>query len=164
MWRYELHPPYLINVATPPCESRSTENVILQLNITKEHYTRCIIASSKWTRVTMCLKFAYFGCYTTMCVWNKDSWHRRPAKTLDANLVWRCDWPVAWPSEIMCACWWWTLWSLITAVTRMFIYMTFLLPEHFMKLSMFNGYFVVNIKSWSCVHVHFRCFDFHKVV
>jgi len=33
----------------------------------------------------------------------------RPSKTLDANLVWlwkghhcRCDWPVAWPSEIVC--------------------------------------------------------------
>jgi len=21
---------------------------------------------------------------------------------------------------------------------------------------------VVNIRSWSCVHVHFWCFDFHK--
>jgi len=26
MWRYVLHPPYLINVATLPCESRKTEN------------------------------------------------------------------------------------------------------------------------------------------
>jgi len=25
--------------------------------------------------------------------------------------AWRCDWPVAWPSEIMCACWWCTLWT-----------------------------------------------------
>jgi len=24
--------------------------------------------------------------------------------------------------------------------------------------------FVVNIISWICVHMHFRCFDFHKVV
>jgi len=41
-------------------------------------------------------------------------------------------------------------------------------PEDFMKLSMQfharNGYFVVNIKRWSCVHMHFRFFDFHKVV
>jgi len=37
-----------------------------------------------------------------------------------------------------------------------------------MKLSMkcdaCNGYFVVNIKSWICVLMHFRCFDFHKIV
>jgi len=25
-WRYEFHPPYLINAATLPCESRKTEN------------------------------------------------------------------------------------------------------------------------------------------
>jgi len=40
--------------------------------------------------------------------------------------------------------------------------------EYFMKLSMkfdaCNGYFVVIIKSQSCAHMHFRCFDFHKVV
>jgi len=59
----------------------------------------------------MRLKFTYLRCYTAMRIWNTDSWHRRPAKMLTANLVWVwpghhwcCDWPVAWPSEIMCAC------------------------------------------------------------
>ena len=41
-------------------------------------------------------------------------------------------------------------------------------PECFMKMSMqlyaFKGYLVVNIVSWSCVHMHFRCFHFHKVL
>ena len=40
--------------------------------------------------------------------------------------------------------------------------------ERFVKLSMqfgaFDGYFVVNVKSWICVHMHFRCFNFNKVV
>jgi len=40
--------------------------------------------------------------------------------------------------------------------------------EHLFKLSVqfdaFNGYFVVNFKRWTCVHMHFRCFNFHKVV
>jgi len=27
-----------------------------------------------------------------------------------------------------------------------------------------NSYFVANIISWSCVDMHFQCFDFHKVV
>jgi len=38
--------------------------------------------------------------------------------------------------------------------------------EHFVKLLMqfcaFYGYFVV--KSWICLHMHFRCFKFNKVV
>jgi len=69
----------------------------------------------------MCLIFTYLGCYTAKRVWNKDSWHRRPAKTLDANLFWL--WPEhhRWQSEIMCACWWWTLWT--HALTWTFIYM-----------------------------------------
>jgi len=37
-------------------------------NITARYYQRklhqMIIASSKWTRVIMCLKFTYFGCCT----------------------------------------------------------------------------------------------------
>jgi len=33
----------------------------------------------------------------------------------------RCDWPVAWPSEIICACCWWTLWT--HTLTWMFTYM-----------------------------------------
>jgi len=35
MWQCALHPPHLINVATLPCESQNTENVILQWDITK---------------------------------------------------------------------------------------------------------------------------------
>jgi len=34
---YELHPPHLITVATLPCESRNSKNVILQWDITKEN-------------------------------------------------------------------------------------------------------------------------------
>jgi len=129
MWRHELHSLHLMYVAALPCESQNTENVTSQQKITKENYINCrpIIVSSKWTTVIMCLKFTYLGCYIAMRVWN-DSWRRRPAKTLDANLVslWsgyhrRYDWPVAWSSEIMCACWWWTLWT--HALTWMFIYM-----------------------------------------
>ena len=42
---------YLISVTTLPCESQNTENVTLQLDITKENCIRCIIALSKLTRV-----------------------------------------------------------------------------------------------------------------
>jgi len=125
MWQYELYPPHLINVATPPCESQNTENVILQPDITKENCIKCIIDSSKWIRVIMCLTFTYLGCYTAKHVWNKDSWHRQPAKTLDANLfnltLTGTSSMLAWPPEIICACWWWTLW--IHALPGMFIYM-----------------------------------------
>jgi len=58
MLGYELHPPHLINVATLPCE-----NVILQRRIAKENCIKCNIASSKCTRVIMCLKFTYLWRY-----------------------------------------------------------------------------------------------------
>jgi len=61
MQQYELHSPHLTNVATLLCESQNTENIILQRDITKENCIRCITASSKWTRVIMCLKFTYMG-------------------------------------------------------------------------------------------------------
>jgi len=169
MWQYELHPPHQINVVTLPCESQNTENVILQWDITKENCITCIIASSKWTRVIMCLTLTYLGCYAAKCAWNKDSWHRRPTKMLDANLVW------LWREHHQCQHWWCSgMRSCIHAggwhfermlwLERSFIWFT----EHFMKLSMeldaCNGYFLLNIKSWICVHIHFGFFDFHKVV
>ena len=95
-WQYELHPPHLISVATLPCESQNAKNVTLQWDITKENCIICIIASSKWTRVIMCLTLTYSGCYTAKRAWNKDSWHRRPAKMLDANLFW------LWPGRHRC--------------------------------------------------------------
>jgi len=33
-----------------------------------------------------------------------------------------------------------------------------------MQFHAFNGYFVVDIKRLTCVHMHFQCFNFHKVV
>jgi len=36
MRRYELYPPHLITVATLPCESQNTKNIILHWDITKE--------------------------------------------------------------------------------------------------------------------------------
>jgi len=61
MRQYERQSPHLINVATLPCVSQNTENVILQRDITKEICITCIIASSKWTRVIMCSKFTHMG-------------------------------------------------------------------------------------------------------
>jgi len=45
MSQYELHQHHLINVATLPCESQNTENVILQWDVTKDNCIRCVIAS-----------------------------------------------------------------------------------------------------------------------
>jgi len=69
MCQRELRPPHIINVATLPCKSQNTENVILQRDITKENCIRCIIASSKWTRVIICLKVTYMGVlYSKACM------------------------------------------------------------------------------------------------
>ena len=64
VWRYELHPPHLINVVTLTCKSHNTENVILQREITKENCTKCI----SFIKVDQ-------GRFAT-------------SKTLYANLVW----------------------------------------------------------------------------
>ena len=44
MRQCKRHLPHLINVATLPCESQYTKNVILRRDITKENCIRCIIA------------------------------------------------------------------------------------------------------------------------
>jgi len=44
----------------------------------------------------MCLTFPYLVFYTAKRAWNKDSWHRQPAKTLDTNLFW------LWPERHQC--------------------------------------------------------------
>jgi len=32
-----------------------------------------------------------------------------------------------------------------------------------MEFDAFNVYYVLKMKRWTCVHMHFRCFNFHKV-
>ena len=84
MWWYKLHPPHLISIATLPCESWNSEDVILQWVITKENCIKCVVyTSSKWT-----CRLYNLGCYAAMRVRNKDLWHLWPPKTLDANLGW----------------------------------------------------------------------------
>jgi len=118
MWRYELRPPHLINVAIVPCESQNTEKCNNTVGKLHQMYR---IASSKWT-----CRLWNLGYCAVMRVRNKALWHQWPAKMLNVNSVWfstecyqGCDCQVARPSEIMCACWWWTLWT--HAVKLLFI-------------------------------------------
>jgi len=70
MWRYERHWHHLSSVATLPYESQNTENVLLQWDITKENCIRCIIASSKWTRVIMWLNVSHVQrSFATTSLW-----------------------------------------------------------------------------------------------
>jgi len=141
-----------------------TQNVILQWDITKENCIRCIIGSSKWTRVIMCLTLTYLGCYTAKRVWNKDSWYWWPAQTLDAILFW------LWPEHHRC--WRDHLRSRVPAGGGDFehmlwyecsvIWFTRTFHETATVTDACNGYFVVNIKSWSCVHMHFWFSTFTK--
>jgi len=106
----------------------------------------------------MCLRFTYSGCYTAKRVWNKHSWHQRPAKTLDGNLFW------LWPEHHRC----WRdhlrvrscvhaggghfermLWSECSCIwfSRTFDETVNLI------IGAWNGNFVVIIKSWSCVYI-----------
>ena len=112
---------YLVKVKTP-------KNVIfgLQRDITKENCIRCIIASSKWTRVIMCL------IHVGLLIWGVIQQSVHETKIHDINdlqkrLVQTCfDFHrnvinagvTIWNQ---CACWWLTLWT--HALTWMFIYM-----------------------------------------
>ena len=125
-----------------------------------------IITSSKWTRVITCLIFTYLGCYTAKRVWNKNLWRQQPTKMLDANLFWR------WPEHHRCWCdhLRWCVHAGGGHFQRMlwpecsFMWFTRTFYETVNVIWCINSYFVVDIKSWSCVHMHFRFFDFHKVV
>jgi len=130
---------------------------------------RYIIASSKWTRVIMCLEFTYMGVNQQSVHERKDSWHRRSAKMLDTNLVW------LWPEHHQC----WrecvTIWDhvcmlvvdTLNACSDMNVHLRDS-PEHLWNcqrnLMHVTAISVVNIKRWSCVQMHFRFFDFHNVV
>ena len=66
MSQYETHQCHLFNVAKLPCESRNSENIILQWDITKENCIKCIIyASSKWTCRLSNLQFVQQHMYKT---------------------------------------------------------------------------------------------------
>jgi len=112
MWQYELHPPYLINVAILPCESRNRKNVILQCDITKENCIKHIVYASQNGPVD----YKIWGVAQQCNERRLDISDLQ--KMLDANLGWLwterhrgCNWPVVQQSEIMYACWWWTLWT-----------------------------------------------------
>jgi len=113
MWRYELHPPHLINVATLPCESRNSKNVISQWDITKQN---CIKVSYMLHRngpvdykILGAMQQCLYG--TKICdIYDLQNAWRKLGLTLNRTLL-GCDWPVVWPFEIMCVCWWRTLWT-----------------------------------------------------
>jgi len=162
-----FHPPHLSNIGTPPCESRNTKNVKLQWYITKDSCTRFIIALLKCTMV-MCLIFSYLGYCAAVCVQNKDSWHRWPAKTFDANSVWLRTWHYR-----CCSMWHDHLWSCVHAggghfecmLWSSFIwFITYYKTVNGQSIDAFNGYSVVNIRILISVRLHFWCFNFHKVV
>jgi len=137
---------YLVKLETP---KMLYDSVIF---ITKVNCIRCIIASLKWTSV-MCHIIYLFGVLCSNAC-TKQIWHLWPARTLDANLVrlWtgryqRCSWPVAWPSDVMCACW------------RAGIHFEHMLSE-------------MNVHLWNCqcnlmhlaLNLCFQSFNFYRVV
>jgi len=148
---YELHAPHLINVATLPCETQNTENVIYSGILTKRIASDVSQLHKSGPGSSYVLSFLIWGVI-------QQSLHETKIHDIDdLRKLTGTSSMLALPSEIMCACWWWTLW------THTQLYDS---PEHFTKLQLdaCNDYFVVNITSLSCVHVHFRCFDFRKLV
>ena len=131
----EHDPPHVINVATLPCESQNTENVILQLYITTKklhHMYHSFIKVDQGHHVPYIYLFRVL--YSKACVKQrfmtsttcKHAWYKLVLTLTGTSSM------LAWPSEIMCAWWWWTLWT--HNLTWMFIYMIH--QNIFMNLSM----------------------------
>jgi len=109
MWLYELHLPHLINVATLLCESQNS----WKCNVTVGYYQRKLyqMYRIRFNEMDLCIIKFRVLC-STQCAKQRFV-TSMTCKTLYANLGWLwteryrvCDWPVARPSEIMCACWW----------------------------------------------------------
>jgi len=106
MWCYELHSPHLINVATLPCESRNSKNVILHWNITKENCVKRIVYTSGpvdykiWGVIQQCV---YETKICDICDL-RNAW-RKLGLTLNRTLS-RLQ-----QSEMRYACWWRKLWT-----------------------------------------------------
>jgi len=124
MWQYEVHPPHLINAAALPCESQNAENVILQWDITKRQLHQMYHSFIKVDQGHHVPYIYLFGVsYSNACAKQRsmtlttceNAWCKLVLTLTGTSSM------LAWQSEIMCACWWWTLWT--HALTWMFIYM-----------------------------------------
>jgi len=160
MWRYEYHLPRVMNVATLPCESRNGKNTVgyyqrkLHQTYRNMLHRNGPVDYKIWGVMHQCV----YG--TKIC----DICDLHKCLTQTWGWLWTeryrgCDWPVARQSEIMCACWWQTLW--IHAAKLLFIC---IICETVNVIWCIWRLFCSNVISWICVHTHFRCFNFNKVV
>jgi len=110
---------YLVKFKTP-------KNVILQRDITEENCIRCITASSVDQGHQVPYIYLFGVLYSKACMKQrftisttcKNAWCKLVLTLTGTSSM------LAWPSEIMCACWWWTLWMHVQSVNhQMFIYM-----------------------------------------
>ena len=165
MWRYERYQPRPINVATLPCESHNTENVILQREITKENCVKCNTTSPKWTSALNLLIWGVIQQRVHETIQVIDDLRKRLMQT-------RFDFDYSTLSMLRL-----TSGTIIWDHVCVLVVQTFNTcsdmnvhlcdaSEYVIKLSMWfdpcNGYFLVNIKSWSCVHVHFGVSTFTR--
>jgi len=68
MQQYELHQPYLISVATLPCESENTENVTLQRDITKEIASDVSLLHQRGPRSSCAWNLLIWVLYSKACM------------------------------------------------------------------------------------------------
>jgi len=120
----ELHPPYLINVATLPCSLWMSWrcNIAAVYHQRKlRHMYHSFIKVDRGHHVPYIYLFGVF--YSKACMkerfmsWTtcENAWCKLVLTLTRSSSM------LAWPSAIMCVCWWWTLWT--HALTWMFIYM-----------------------------------------
>jgi len=162
MLRYEFRPPLVTNVATLPWESRNTENVILQWDITNGN---CIQMYHSFIEKGSCALHLLIWAIMQQRMYETnnidDLWKRLMQTWFDFkqdvidSTIGQWDHVCVLMADTMNTC----------SEVNDHLYD---LSEHFVKLSVsfeaFNGYFVISVKSWVCVYLHFRCFNFQTVV
>jgi len=169
-WWHECHPPHLIIVAMLPCESQNTENVIWQCDITQENCIKCIciiidqIDQGHVPYICLfgvlcsnaCTKQRFVTLTTCENTWCKL------CLTLNRTLstLWLTSDTTVWDRVGLLVV------DTLNTCSEINVHLCDS-SEYFMKLSMyfdaFNSYIVVHIKSWICVHMHFRSLNFHKI-
>ena len=167
---YELNPPHLINVVTLPCGSQN----VVKCSITPGHYRKQLhkmyhsFVKVDWGHPMPCIYLSRM-LYSKACMKQrlmtsttyKNAW-RKLGLTVTRTLALRLTSGVTIYDHVC---------MLVVDTERklwpkcLFIWFTRTFYETVNVIwRIYNGYFAVNVKNWSCVHMHFWYFEFHEVV
>ena len=160
VWTFQL-----ISVATLSCESQNTESAILQWDITKENCIRCKLHQSR--RLLWCVLNLLIWGVIQQCVYETkihdidNAWRKLVLTLAMTSATLRID---QWRGHLRCVRTVGGHFEHMLWYQFSFMWFTGTFRETVNAICCMYRLFWVKIKSWICIHMHFRCFDFHKVV